>query len=142
LAATDTAGEQQGVKISASGYEIPMGQPRALGSYLDVEVKQNQVTVTGKVPKMQLQSLPVLTIQGSGDTKMQIIDAPAQDGRVVVKLPQPLPENSQMSVEVVASVSQQGVKAILAAQVSDPRFSAVDNDTAKKIQNAPRLNWR
>jgi hypothetical protein len=130
---------QSAAKIATSGYEIPLGQKRSLGSYMDVTLQENQVLITPK-GGMQMESLQMLSVQGSGDASMVVVDAPAQNGEVIVQLTKPLLSNSLFSVDVMASIVGQQ-KTMLAHQENDSRYQTVNDDLAMRIRNAPKLNW-
>ncbi len=132
---------QGGVQISTSAYEVPLNAKRALGSYMDITVQSQQVLVTPK-QGCQIQSLPLLYIQGSGDTGIRVVDAPAQNGEVTVQLPQPLQSGTLVTAEIMASMSQQSTQKMLQAQVTRAKQVAMSDALAGRLKSAPRLNWR
>lgn len=137
--------QQQGIKISSAGQGVQVGgQKQSIGSYLDVQVQQNQVTIYPK-NGFQLQNLPMVQVQGSGDTGMRVIDISGQDPQAItVQLPQPLLPEDQVTVEVVANVQKQqrSVQEMVLEQKYAHLLRKVDDHTVRRIQDAPRRNWR
>lgn len=134
--------QQSGIKISASGYGIPVGgQKQSIGSYIDVKVDEQQITVYPKAG-LQLQNLPLLTVCGSGDTDMRVNDVNGEPQAMVVQLPQPLQPQDQVRVDVVANVQPTiSLMELPGRKKYAHLFTEVDDDTAERIRKAPKLNW-
>jgi hypothetical protein len=136
-----TQGAQPIFRLATAAYESPVGQTRALGSWLDVTVQQEQIFVMGKAPYIQIQSLTALQTQGNrGQARMQMFDLLAQNGQVTVRLPQSLERDSLVNVAVMANVTPQSIEDILAAQKNNSRFSKLEDSMANRIRSAPRRN--
>lgn len=136
------ARQAPGIKISSSGKEIPVGgEKKAIGTYLDVQIEPEQITV---LPKngVSIDSLPMVFVQSGGETGMRVMDVVGEGDAAVVQLPQPLAQNDLVAVDVVANVNTQSLSHMLKLQANDKRLMAVDDETAKRIQNAPKLNWK
>lgn len=134
--------QEQGVKISSSGKEIPVGgEKQSIGSFFEVQVGTQEVTV---LPKngIAINSLPIVSVQSGGETGMRIMDIEGEGDVAKVQLPQPLVKDELVSVEVVADVSTQSMSVLLKLQENDERINIVDDAMAQRIQDAPKLNWR
>lgn len=136
---TDAA-PQSAVIIPAFAYEIPVGQKRSIGSYMDVTVQENQVLITSQ-GGIQLQHLHMLTVQRCGDSSVIVMDIPAQNGEILVHLPKRLLNGSLVSVEIVVSIGIEQMRTMLANQANDIRCQAITDDIAMRINKAPKLNF-
>lgn len=137
-----TQAQNSGIKISSSGKAIPVGgEAKPIGSFLDVQACQDQIKV---LPKngIVINSLPIVTVHSGGENSMSIIDAIGDGDSAIVTLPQPLLENDLISVDVVANVSNQSLSHMLEYQSKTWPLTTVKDDTADRIKNAPKLNWR
>ncbi len=135
-------GEAQGIKISSSGKDLQVGgEKSSIGAYLDVKVEPEQITL---LPKngVSINSLPMVCVQGGGETSMRVMDVAGEGDAAVVPLPQPLTKDDLVAVEVVANVDTQSLSQMLKLQANDKRLKAVDDKTAERIRNAPKLNWK
>lgn len=132
--------EKSYVKICSSGMDIPVnGQKQQIGTYLDAYIEPQQITITPR-NNVQLQSLPLLTVQASGDTQMRILEASGDKDEIVVPLPQPLIKDDIISLDVIANVEQNN--SMLEEQMSSGLMNPLDASTIERLRSAPRLNWR
>lgn len=135
-------GQQAGVKIAASGRQIPVqGKKQSICAYLDVQAEKQQITVTPK-SGIVLQSLPVVIVEGYGDTCFQCMDVQGQGDQIVIQLPQPISEEV-ISVEVVANAQQASIDRFLAKyQNANGGLVQLDDETIERIRKAPVLNHK
>ncbi len=132
----------KGVEISCSGHEIPVdGQKYAIGSYCQAQVNPQQIVISPK-GNVNFDSLSMLSVQGSGDTGMKILDVPVKSQQAQIILPQPLKQGDNVNIELSANVaSQSSLDNIIEIQKSDKRFKTPNPDVISRIKNAPRINW-
>lgn len=132
---------QSSVTISASGKQIPTnGEKRDIGTYLAVQVEPNQITVFPK-NGLQLQQVSLLSVKGSGDTGMRAMSVAGDPQIVTVQFPEPLQKDDLVEVEVIADVQQASLLQNIRTQKYAHLLHEVDEQTAARIRNAPRLNW-
>ena len=135
--------EQSCVRISSSGKDLPVdGQSHAIGAYLEAQVSQQEVSIYPR-SGVVLQRLPMVSVQGSGDSGARIMDATGEQQKITCQLPQPLDGDDVVNVEVLAEVqTQKSFAAILQNQKHAHLLKAVDEDMANRVAKAPRLNWK
>lgn len=133
---------QSCIQLCSSGKDIPVGgQKQSIGAYLEAQVSQTQVQIFPK-NGVQLQSLPMVFVQGSGDTGVRVMDAKGEAQQIVVPLPQPLMKDDVVQVEVQAQVQTQvSLQDMIQGQKYAPLIKEVDEATALRVAKAPRLNW-
>lgn len=135
--------EQSCVRISSSGKDLPVdGQSHAIGAYLEAQVSQQEVSIYPR-SGVVLQRLPLVSVQGSGDSGARIMDATGEQQKITCQLPQPLDGDDVVNIEVLAEVqTQKSLAAILQNQKHAHLLKAVDEDMANRVAKAPRLNWK
>ena len=138
----DMSGSSPAIKISTSAKEIPVGdgEKHDLGSYLQVQVNADKVTVYSKISNIA--SLPLISIKGSGDSSFRLMDIGGQSGNQVdVYLPEPFMKGGLATVEVVANIGSENMMKMLEIQNEKYSFIALSEDKIERIKNAPKLNW-
>ncbi len=134
--------QKQKITISSSGKQIPVGgEKQSIGTYFEVQVGTQEVTILPK-SGVSITSLPMVSVQSSGQTGMRMMDVKGEGDVAKVQLPQTLVQDELVSVEVIADVEKSCLSAMIKQQANDERMILVDDATAQRIRNAPRLNRR
>jgi len=135
--------DKSSIKISSSGYNIPVGDgaEHSIGAYLSVKVDEGSVTIIPKA--VSLQSLPLVAVHGSGDTTVRVMDAGGQSGtQATVAFPEPFIKGDQVNVEVMANVSGLTSDRLMKDQEHSGLLSSISDEQWQRLQGAKRLNWR
>ncbi|MDR0912392.1 MAG: hypothetical protein LBM96_07330 [Methanobrevibacter sp.] len=136
-----------GVQISCSGREIPVGDGKSypIGSYLSAQVEQNQITISSDPDNQGIISLPMASVNSSGDTSIILHDIPVTSNKEVqIPLPEPLNEGDHVAVGVTANVDSESFfshQKKLLERSNDLNLTVADKDFIDAVKKAPRLNF-
>jgi len=128
------------IKLSAQARGIPVdGKQHSIGTFYDVIVNTDSVQVELKSGG-ELDSIQMISITSGRDSAMRLLDIKGKDNVAIVPLSQPLVKGDLVTIEIMGSAVE--TRSRIDELKADSRFAEIDEDTRKRLNNAPALNWK